>query len=287
MKTFIGPSMPQTIGKLTCLFFFIIPPTLVSAKKEVPSVTHGGLPLTSSYRPIAVDTKTIAAKTIAYKAVAAKMARARAAARAAELKMIQLEAITLSADLKLEDSGLSEKVLEYALLGYHRLLKKGMLQKTDVLTVCDFSQSSSKKRMYIIDVFNRTLLFQTYVAHGVSSGQEYANSFSNTPESHKSSLGFYVTRDTYYGNNGLSLRIDGMDRGFNTLADERNIVIHGAPYVSERILHKYGVMGTTFGCPAIPEELTEEIIPTIKSGSCFFIYYPSQRYLTRSSVLNG
>ena len=287
MKTFIGPSMPQSIGKLTCLFFFIIPPILVSAKKDVGPVNDGGLPLTSSYRPVAVDTKAVAAKAVAYKAVAVRLARARAAARLTELKMVRLEAITLSADLKLEDSGLNEKVLEYALLGYHRLLKKGLLQKTDVLTVCDFSQSSSRKRMYIIDVFNRTLLYQTYVAHGISSGREYANSFSNIPESHKSSLGFYVTRDTYYGSNGLSLRIDGMDRGFNTKADERNIVIHGAPYVSERILHKYGVMGTTYGCPAIPEELTEDIIPTIKSGSCFFIYYPSQRYLSRSSVLNG
>jgi hypothetical protein len=141
--------------------------------------------------------------------------------------------------------------------------------------------------MYIIDVHNRKLLYRCYVAHGISSGDEFANSFSNTPESHKSSLGFYVTRDSYFGGNGLSLRIDGVDRGFNNLASERNIVIHGAPYVSERILHKYGMMGTTFGCPAVPEELTDQIVPLLKGGTCFFIYYPSKRYLTQSPVLNG
>jgi hypothetical protein len=141
--------------------------------------------------------------------------------------------------------------------------------------------------MYVIDVQNRKLLYRSYVAHGISSGEEYAHSFSNIPESHKSSLGFYVTRNTYFGSNGLSLRIDGMDKGFNSKASQRNIVIHGAPYVSERILHKYGMMGTTFGCPAIPEELSHQIIPAIANGTCFFIYYPSKRYLERSSVLNG
>jgi len=190
MKTFIGPSMPQSIGKLTCLFFFIIPPILVSAKKDVGPVNHGGLPLTSSYRPVAVDTKTISAKALAYKAVAVRLARARAAARLTELKMVRLEAITLSADLKLEDSGLNEKVLEYALLGYHRLLKKGLLQKTDVLTVCDFSQSSSRKRMYIIDVFNRTLLYQTYVAHGISSAGNMRILFPTYPNHTKAAWVF-------------------------------------------------------------------------------------------------
>ncbi|HVV05322.1 MAG TPA: murein L,D-transpeptidase catalytic domain family protein, partial [Puia sp.] len=161
------------------------------------------------------------------------------------------------------------------------------IQNPDILTICDFGQSSSQKRMYVIDLYAKKLVSRNYVAHGISSGKQFASSFSNTPESHKSSLGFYVTRNTYVGENGLSLRLDGFDRGFNTLAGERNIVIHGAPYVSDRILEKYGVMGTTYGCPAIPEELSRDLIPVLTGGSCFFIYYPSQRYLSHSSVLNG
>ena len=221
------------------------------------------------------------------KVKAARTAFLKASARKAELRAISLEAVDLFYKLQLQDSGLNEKALEYALRGYHRLLKRGILHKTDVLSICDFSQSSGSKRMYVIDMNNRRLLYRTYVAHGIASGSAYANSFSNRPQSYKSSLGFYVTRSTYFGCNGLSLRIDGVERGFNNLANRRNIVIHGAPYVSERILHKYGVMGTTFGCPAIPEEMSKQIIPVLKNGSCFFIYYPSKRYLTRSAVLNG
>jgi hypothetical protein len=210
-----------------------------------------------------------------------------AARRRAEARMFKLEALSLFSQMKLQDSGLNAQAFEYAWLGYRRLLKKGVIRKRDVLSICDFSQSSGSKRMYVIDVRGKRLLYHTYVAHGIQSGREYANAFSNTPESNKSSLGFYVTRKTYYGANGLSLRIDGVDRGFNNNASERNIVIHGASYVSERILHKYGLMGTTFGCPAIPEEMTKQIIPVLKDGSCFFIYYPSKRYLTRSTVING
>jgi hypothetical protein len=106
-------------------------------------------------------------------------------------------------------------------------------------------------------------------------------------ESCKSSLGFYVTTGTYTGINGYSLRIAGVDPGFNDNALKRAIVIHGAGYVSQRILTKYGVMGTTFGCPAIPTEMTNQIIPVVKNGSCWFIYFPSKKYLSQSTVLNS
>ena len=208
-------------------------------------------------------------------------------AHVAEKKLIALEASYLYDEMQLKDSGLSEKALQYALLGYHRLLKQHALQKTDVISVCDFSQPSSAKRMYVLDLQNRRVLYRTYVAHGMGSGREYANSFSNVPDSYKSSLGFYVTRDTYVGSNGLSLRICGVEKGFNDKANARAIVIHGANYVSERVLHKYGVMGTTFGCPAVPEEMASQIIPVLKNGTCFFIFYPSKRYLSASKMLNG
>jgi hypothetical protein len=190
-------------------------------------------------------------------------------------------------EMKLDSAGLNEEAFEYAYVGYERLRKKHLLQKATILSVCDFSQASSEERMYVIDIVNKQLLYRTYVAHGINSGKEYANSFSNRQNSYKSSLGFYITRQSYYGEYGLSLRVQGMDRGFNDMASRRNIVIHGAPYVSTRILKKYGMMGTTFGCPAIPDEMTSKIIPVIKKGTCFFIYYPSQKYLVASSVLNG
>ena len=196
-------------------------------------------------------------------------------------------ALGIYQDMNLEAAGLNEEAFEYAFVGYERLRKRRLLHKTTVLSVCDFSQASSEERMYVIDILNKKLLYRTYVAHGINSGKDYANSFSNRQNSYKSSLGFYITKQSYYGDNGLSLRIQGMDRGFNDLAGRRNIVIHGAPYVSTRILKKYGVMGTTFGCPAIPDDMSSKIIPVIKKGTCFFIYYPSQRYLTASSVLNG
>ncbi len=209
------------------------------------------------------------------------------AAKKAEMRMIVATAGSIYEEMDLEDSGLSRKAFEYAWTGYYKLKKKGLLHRTGILSICDFSQSSSNQRMYVIDVRNRRMLYRTYVAHGINSGEEFANSFSNKMESCKSSLGFYVTTRTYSGMNGLSLRIEGVDKGFNDNAGRRNIVIHGASYVSLRILHKYGVMGTTFGCPAIPDEMSSQIIPVVKNGSCFFIYYPSKKYIAQSPVLNG
>lgn len=209
------------------------------------------------------------------------------AARKAEMQLVMATATSLYMEMDLQDSGLSRNAFQAAWIGYYNLKKRGLLKKTNVLSICDFSQSSSQQRMYVIDVRNRRVLYRTYVAHGINSGEEFASSFSNKMESCKSSLGFYVTSGVYRGVNGISLRIDGVDQGFNDNARKRAIVIHGANYVSRRVLNKYGVMGTTFGCPAIPSEMTTQIIPVVKNGSCFFIYYPSQKYLSQSKVLNS
>jgi hypothetical protein len=272
------------LGKLLCITLLAVPSPLM----EKRSATRTELFPISYHHTNTGHLVTRAAHKKARKTRAAiRFAAAQRAARMAQFKRIGIEAHILYDELQLSSEGLDEKVLQYALLGYHRLLKRHEIQNPDILTICDFGQSSSQKRMYVIDLSEKKLLSRNYVAHGMSSGKEFASSFSNAPESHKSSLGFYVTRNTYVGENGLSLRLDGFDRGYNTLANERNIVIHGAPYVSERILEKYGVMGTTYGCPAIPEELSRELIPMLTGGSCFFIYYPSRRYLSHSSVLNG
>ena len=217
----------------------------------------------------------------------ATVAEAKAAALKAEMQMVKANAAIMYAEMDLADSGLSHRAFQSAFIGYYKLKKKGLLRKTHILTICDFSQSSSQERMYVIDVRNRRVIYRTFVAHGINSGEEYASAFSNKMESCKSSLGFYITSSVYTGVNGLSLRIDGVDKGFNDNARKRSIVIHGANYVSLRVLHKYGVMGTTFGCPAIPSEMTTQIIPVVKNGSCFFIYYPSKKYLAESKVLNS
>jgi hypothetical protein len=156
-----------------------------------------------------------------------------------------------------------------------------------VLSICDFSQSSRTKRMYVIDVQHRKLLYRTYVAHGQNSGDEYATTFSNEPDSYKSSLGFYVTQRTYIGHNGLSLKLSGVDSGFNDMALKRQIVLHGSAYVSDRYMQDYGTLGTSLGCPALPAAISGKIIRAVKDGSVLFIYHPTQQYLSQSTVING
>jgi hypothetical protein len=219
--------------------------------------------------------------------VGAKMTAVSAGAAAAEVRIVLREADNLYERMGLERNGLGEEAFEYAWRGYHNLLKRGLIKRKTVLSICDFSQSSCSKRLYVIDVRHKKLLYRTYVAHGKNSGDEYANSFSNDPESFKSSLGFYVTKKTYYGKNGLSLRIEGVDSGFNDLAGKRNIVLHGSGYVGEKYLQNNGITGTSLGCPAIPLRMSHRIIRSVRNGSCFFIYHPTEEYLLASGVING
>lgn len=204
-----------------------------------------------------------------------------------ESKDTRFNAEKLYDSLGLENYGLSKKAWQYALKGYQRLLAKGKIENTDVITICDFSLSSRQKRMFVIDLKNCELLLNTYVAHGRKSGMEYAKLFSNKANSHQSSLGFYITRNQYYGENGLSLRLDGIEKGFNDKALRRNIVVHGSDYASDDFLNSNSFLGRSYGCPAVPESDIETIVSTIKEGSCFFIYYPAKKYLTSSKILNG
>jgi hypothetical protein len=196
-------------------------------------------------------------------------------------------AAVLYDSLKLEDFGLNEKAFRYAWKGFLKLAEAGKVINTDYLTICDFSQSSRNKRMYIIDLMGMKLFKNTYVAHGRNSGREFATSFSNRPESHKSSLGFYVTRDVYYGQHGMSLRIQGLEKGINDKALARKIVIHGADYIGDDFLDENPFTGRSYGCPAIPSCERDDIINSIKEGTCLFIYHPSKVYLTHSKILNG
>ncbi len=182
---------------------------------------------------------------------------------------------------------LSYEAFSKAYYGYLNLKEAGKLYGNALLTVCDFSLSSNTKRMWVIDVVRKKVLFNSLVAHGSGSGEEYANRFSNVPESHTSSLGFYQTGVTYQGENGYSLKLHGLDNGFNSNAFARDIVIHGADYVSTSFANSNNRIGRSHGCPALPRELTEPIISKIANGSCLFIYHPSKNYIKSSFWLNN
>lgn len=187
----------------------------------------------------------------------------------------------------LQENGLSKEAFEYAWKGYQYLIGNNKITRSTYLTICDLSQSSKQKRLYIIDVVNHEMVTNTYVAHGKNSGGEYASSFSNRPESLQSSLGFYITADTYTGKHGLSLRMKGVEPGINDKAMERTIVIHGAAYVDETRIRAGMYMGRSWGCPAVPKKESQKIISTIKNGTCLFIWHPSRNYLQNSKILNG
>jgi hypothetical protein len=199
----------------------------------------------------------------------------------------EAEMSTLYDQIELKQFGLTKKAFEYAYKGYVYLLQHHLLRRTDVLSICDFSQSSRNKRLYVINMALKTVLLNTYVAHGRNSGSEFARTFSNNPKSHKSSLGFYITREAYYGDHGLALKIHGLEKGINDKADRRNIVIHGSHYVGQDFLQGNPFNGRSFGCPAIPFSETEQVIDSIKDGSCLFIYHPTKKYIVKSKILNS
>ncbi len=160
-----------------------------------------------------------------------------------------------------------------ALKGFYKLKEKGLIKK-DILTLIDFSLSSNVKRLWVIDLASKTILFQSLVAHGRNTGEEFANSFSNAAQSFKSSLGFYATGEVYTGKHGLSLRLDGLEKGINDNARNRGVVMHAADYVSYSFVKNNKRLGRSQGCPAVPVGLSKEIISAIKDKSCLFIYHP-------------
>lgn len=189
--------------------------------------------------------------------------------------------------LHLEISGLSKKAFDMAQKGFYKIEHQGRLSNDSLLSIIDFSQSSDKKRLYVLDMKNYKILYNTLVAHGRNSGKLWAQSFSNRPSSYKSSLGFYITRQTYDGNNGYSLKLEGLERGFNNNAGRRAIVLHGAGYVCDSYINDQGYIGRSEGCPAVPQQFATEIINTIKDGTCLFIYHPNKLYSQRSLLAKG
>lgn len=158
--------------------------------------------------------------------------------------------------------------------------------KSNIITIIDYTRPSSEKRLFVIDLKSRQVLYHTHVTHGLNSGFIHARNFSNELGSKQSSLGFFKTAETYFGKYGYSLRLDGLEPGINDLARKRDIVIHGAPYANPANIAKYGYLGTSWGCPALPEETTGQIINTIKEGSCLYIYADDKTYLSQSAFVD-
>lgn len=172
-----------------------------------------------------------------------------------------------------------------ALQGFYALKAKGTIKK-DILTIVDFTLSSNTKRMWIIDMATNTVLYNSLVAHGRNTGEEFAKDFSNANSSYKSSLGFYATGEVYQGKHGFSLRLDGLEKGINDNARSRAVVIHGADYVAEDFIKAHGRLGRSQGCPALPVGITKEVINIIKDKSCLFIYHPSTNYKTATKLIS-
>ncbi|TAE28884.1 MAG: hypothetical protein EAZ91_13745 [Cytophagales bacterium] len=184
--------------------------------------------------------------------------------------------------LRLSKVGLSRLAFEYALVGIERMEKRPA-----VISIADMSQPSTNKRLYVIDLEKQKLLFNTYVAHGRNSGDRVPRHFSNEVSSNRSSLGFYKTMGAYRGKHGLSLKLKGLEPGFNNNAFDRTIVFHGADYVSEDTIRLRGRLGWSQGCPAVPNAICTPIINAIQGGTCLFIYSPDPTYLKGSSFLRG
>jgi len=182
---------------------------------------------------------------------------------------------------------LNPNVLKVALNAYYNASERGVNVNKPILTVIDYSLPSNVKRMWVLDLKNNEVLFNTLVAHGKYSGEVYSTKFSDNDGSQQSSLGVFLTENTYSGHNGYTLKIKGLEPGFNSKAEARHIVIHGAQYVSEELAKIRGAIGRSWGCPALDPRVSGSVINTIKDGSLVVAYYPDKKWLKNSKFVNG
>lgn len=183
--------------------------------------------------------------------------------------------------------GIDTSVFALALGAASCAVRAGAVTAPPTLTVIDYSKPSTAKRLWVFELQSHALLYEELVAHGEGSGGNLATLFSNEPDTHRSSLGLFVTEDAYVGKNGYSLRLNGLDRGFNDHARERAIVMHGAPYVSADVAKTLGRLGRSWGCPAMPAYVARDVIDRVKGGSLVFAYYPDPTWLALSTYLGG
>jgi len=179
------------------------------------------------------------------------------------------------------------QVFTLALQAARTAVDSGDVDGASTLAIIDFSRPSTVKRMWVYDLRSRTLLFEELVSHGRGSGRTMATAFSNMPESNQSSIGLYRAGETYIGKHGYSLRLDGLEAGFNDRARARAIVMHAADYVNEQTAKANGYLGRSLGCPAVRPEITRKLIDSVKGGGLIFAYYPDANWLKTSTYLAG
>ncbi|MGD9590955.1 MAG: murein L,D-transpeptidase catalytic domain family protein [Candidatus Berkiella sp.] len=185
---------------------------------------------------------------------------------------------------QMQIKGINPKVLQLAQKAHQKARAMGYAKKS-TMTIIDYSMPSTSRRMWVVDMNNHKVIYNTLVAHGSGSGDNHAKRFSDVPGSLQSSLGVFVTGKTYQGKHGLSLTLHGLENGINGNAERRKIVIHGANYVSDSAAKNLGRLGRSWGCPALDHRLSTPVINTIKDGSLVFAYYPDDKWLKRSKFL--
>jgi hypothetical protein len=194
-------------------------------------------------------------------------------------------AVSLAGMLEQQAPQLNPQVLDLALSAVSCAQSTGVAADAQRLAVIDYSRSSLTPRLWVFDLTSHRLLYHEVVAHGQGSGGDTPSHFSNLDSSHASSLGLFVTRDTYIGHNGLSLRMQGLEQGVNDAAMARAIVMHGASYVNPTVDQGLGRLGRSWGCPALRAAVAKPIIDVMKNGQFVFSYYPDQAWLAHSALL--
>jgi hypothetical protein len=188
--------------------------------------------------------------------------------------------------LQVNDSSMNKQSLAEGLRGFYQLKAEGKIKDSSKLTIVDFSKSGNEERLYVIDLFENTLLWKSLVSHGEKTGGLYAKHFSNTTDSHQSSLGFYVTGQRWHdGRLGECLQLYGREY-CNYKALTRGIIVHKADYANCEYIEQNGALGRSYGCPAVPEEGYEDFVNLIDEGTCYFIYHPNRNYHRYSKLLN-
>ena len=245
--------------------------------RRVASVLIGGLLCLPGVSTLSLSASAPAAAT---PASAARAAKANTAVRATAVRT------ALMSETVADAAGISPHVLNLAVGALSCAVKSGDITAPRTLTVIDYSLPSVEPRLWVFDVATGELMFKELVAHGRNTGENMATRFSDTLNSRQSSIGLFVARDTYVGSNGYSLRLDGLEPGFNSRARERAIVMHGAPYVDESLAKSQGRIGRSWGCPALREAVARNVIDTVRGGGVIFSYYPDQTWLNTSRFLN-
>ena len=217
----------------------------------------------------------LALSSFLYFANAQKLTKERQLA----LKKAELNIKDLYNELNAAQYNLSFTAFRYAYIGYQSMRKQRKLNDKDLFSIIDFTKDCNTKRFYTIDLEKMKILYYTYVAHGKKSGERIV-------ESNKSSIGFYITGDTYNGSNGYSLMLHGDEKGYNSNLAKRSVVIHTADYANENYIARNGRMGRSLGCPVLPENIYKQVINTIKEKTMIFAYYNDAKYLKTSKYLN-